>query len=131
MCIAFILLILLVPIENTFNLLGIISTILLLTLLNSFLYRLSYTIYSRFQVNFIPDENRNAIYSLIPTLTTALSIPLFIVMGIVIDSSDIIAGIIIIMVIGLISASCFIILTVLHNNQFKITKKERIGLVHA
>ncbi|MFX0126473.1 MAG: MFS transporter, partial [Candidatus Hodarchaeota archaeon] len=61
-----------IPVQNTFNLVGFILIILIMNCCTGFIYRTGEVLRMRLLVDLVPSENRNAVYSLIPTITCFL-----------------------------------------------------------
>ncbi|MHA2225904.1 MAG: MFS transporter [Candidatus Hodarchaeales archaeon] len=89
---AFITLFFLNPIENSFNFVGFIITILIMNISVSFVFRTADVLRMRFMVDLVPSKNRNSVYSLIPTITSLLSIPILPFVGQIIDQYSLAAG---------------------------------------
>ncbi len=82
-----------IPLENEFNLIGFLSTIIIINITISTIYRTAEILRMRLLVDFVPSENRNSIYSLMPTITALFSVPLLTVAGQIIDSFGLVAGV--------------------------------------
>ncbi|MFW9992248.1 MAG: MFS transporter [Candidatus Odinarchaeota archaeon] len=98
---AYIVLFTLLPVGNTFNLLGILLVLFIMNLTVAFILNLGVILQRRIMIDLIPSENRNAVYSLIPTIVALIGIPILPFAGNLIDSHGLIAGIVI----------CFILYT--------------------
>ena len=92
---SFILLTYYVPITNRLNPLGIIGTFILLAVLVGFLFDLGNTLSQRILLDLVPSENRNAVYSLRPTIVSLLGIPILPVAGVAVDTYGLPMGILI------------------------------------
>lgn len=92
-------LLVLVPLENEFNLIGFLSTIVIINISTSTIYRTAEVLRMRLLVDFVPSENRNSTYSLIPTITALFSIPLLPVAGQIIDSFSLVAGMVVVLTV--------------------------------
>ncbi|MHA2364821.1 MAG: MFS transporter [Candidatus Hodarchaeales archaeon] len=106
------------PANNTFHLVGIIILIIIQNIFNSFLLGLESIIRSRIMLDLVPSENRNAIYSLIPSLYSFFGIVALPIVGLVIAQSGLISGI----AIGFFTASLgFILIFLAHyyNNDIR------------
>ncbi len=101
-------LLILVPIQNEFNLIGFLFTIIIINISISMIYRTAEVLRMRLLVDLVPSENRNAIYSLIPTVTALFSIPLLPVAGQLIESFGLVAGV---GVVFLVYATGFLLIT--------------------
>ncbi|MFX0185584.1 MAG: MFS transporter, partial [Candidatus Hodarchaeota archaeon] len=67
-------LLLFIPVQNTFNLFGFILIILIMNCCIGFIYRIGEVLRMRLLVDLVPSVNRNAVYSLIPTITSLLGV---------------------------------------------------------
>ncbi|MHA2216532.1 MAG: MFS transporter [Candidatus Hodarchaeales archaeon] len=83
---SFILLTHFVPPMNEFNPVGIIGTFLLLAILVGSLFDMSRTLAQRILLDLVPSENRNAIYSLMPSIISSIGIPILPVAGAAVES---------------------------------------------
>jgi MFS family permease len=92
-------LLVLVPLENKFNLIGFLSTIIIINISASTIYRTAEVLRMRLLVDFVPSDNRNSIYSLIPTITALFSVPLLTAAGQIIDSFGLVAGVAVILTV--------------------------------
>ncbi|MFX0114709.1 MAG: MFS transporter [Candidatus Hodarchaeota archaeon] len=88
----FIILLYFVPVNNSFNLLGFVLIIIFQNILISIILGIEGVLRQRFMLDLIPAENRNAVYSLIPTLIALFSIPIMPVAGWLIDAYGLSAG---------------------------------------
>ncbi|MHA2073689.1 MAG: MFS transporter, partial [Candidatus Hodarchaeales archaeon] len=70
----FILLTFLLPINNEFNLIGCLVSVIILSGLIPTLFDLGQILRQRIMIDMIPSETRNAVYSLIPTIISVLGI---------------------------------------------------------
>ncbi len=107
---SFILLTYFVPPMNEFNPVGIIGTFLLLAILVGLLFDMSRTLSQRILLDLVPSENRNAVYSLTPSIVSFIGIPVLPIAGAAVESWGLplgigIAGIICIISLILISYS--------------------------
>jgi MFS family permease len=93
-----------IPIKNDFNPLGLIFTGIILTFANTCLLDVADTLRGRTLLDLVPSENRNAVYSLIPTIVSVFAIPLLPLAGTLIENFDLIAGIIVSLILSLIGA---------------------------
>ena len=103
--IAVIILINLLPGNNTFNLTGIILVFLLMVLVVNFIGPLTLALTQRVLLVNVPSEKRNSIYSLIPTLAMILQVPLLPIVGQVIEISGLTFGLIIILALAIIGST--------------------------
>ncbi len=90
---AFIILLILVPIQNNFNLIGFIFTILIMNGFIGLIYRTAEILRMRLLVDLVRSENRTAVYSLLPTITSLLCTLLLPITGQLIDSFSLVAGV--------------------------------------
>lgn len=100
----FIVLFAIIPIKNSFNLLGLIITAIILTVSNNCLFDVADVLRGRTMLDLVPSENRNAVYSLIPTIVSVFAIPLLPVAGKLIEDSGLRAGIMVSLVLSCIGA---------------------------
>lgn len=92
-------LLVLVPLENEVNLIGFVSTIVIINISVSTIYRTAEVLRMRLLVDFVPSEYRNSIYSLIPTITALFGVPLLPIAGQIIDSFGLAAGVAVVLTI--------------------------------
>ncbi|MFX0093838.1 MAG: MFS transporter [Candidatus Hodarchaeota archaeon] len=123
----FIVLLTLLPATNTINLLGIVITALVLTFANNVLLDVAETLRRRTMLDLVPSENRNAVYSLIPTLISIIAIPLLPIAGMLINDYGFTAGIIVSLVTSLVGAS-FVFLS-LHFKKKSMTAIDKQSLI--
>ncbi|MHA2363924.1 MAG: MFS transporter [Candidatus Hodarchaeales archaeon] len=107
-----------IPPNNSFNLTVFIIIIILQNTLTTTLTSLEQVLRSKFMLDFIPSENRNAAYSLNPTLYALCGFFLLPMSGIIVDQHGLIAGVFLAMIISLFSF-LFISLAHLFNSQPK------------
>ncbi|MHA1966816.1 MAG: MFS transporter [Candidatus Hodarchaeales archaeon] len=93
--IPFIFLLTLLPPIDTFNITGLIITAFLLTIANNVILDVAGTLQGRTMIDLVPSENRNAVYSLIPSLFSLMGIPLLPITGFLIENYGLNVGIII------------------------------------
>ncbi len=105
----FIFLLTIIPPTNSLNLTGLVISALILTFTNNFLLDVGETLRLRTMIDLIPSENRNAVYSLIPSLVSIISIPLLPITGELIARFEINIGVIIPLVISFIGSIFMII----------------------
>ena len=101
-----IILLTLIPIVNSFSLIGFISVLLIQLTLTSSLYYIGETLRQRVMLDLIPSEHRNAIYSLIPTMVALIGFPLIPLTGTMIDLFNLNAGMLIALIINFIGVVC-------------------------
>lgn len=92
----------LVPVTNEFNPLGIIWTFLLMVILVGFLFDIDFILSQRILLDLIPSENRNAVYSLLPSVVSLLGIPILPLTGLAVETYGLPIGIAIAMVVSII-----------------------------
>jgi hypothetical protein len=100
----FILLLTVIPTTNSFNLLGLVLTALILTVSINCLLDIAGILQGRTLLDLIPSENRNSVYSLIPTLVSVIAIPILPIAGILIEDYGMVAGVIVPLFISLVGA---------------------------
>jgi MFS family permease len=83
-----------IPAQNSFNTLGFVALILLLTISVSLIMPFITTINQRIRLDLVPSEHRNSIYSLMPTISGALAVILLPVVGSLVDKVGMISGLI-------------------------------------
>ena len=76
----------------------------------------------RVTIDLVPSENRNAIYSLVPTISGALSIPMIPFAGALIEKYGLIYGVGVVFIISLIGFSMFYVYTVLRKMELLAEK---------
>lgn len=81
-----------VPPVNEFNETGIIVTFILLFVLVGTIFDLSITLTNRIMVDFVPSENRNSVYSLLPTIYSLIGIFVLPFAGILIENDGMASG---------------------------------------
>lgn len=96
-----------VPLEDKLSVSGLVGTILIILVFNSLLVSLVGLIRQKIILDLIPAKNRNAIYSFVPTLVTAISAPMMIAVGWVIEHQSWSAGLLIVGLVGSIAAFMF------------------------
>ncbi|MHA1976205.1 MAG: MFS transporter [Candidatus Hodarchaeales archaeon] len=84
----------LVPPTNEFNLIGLIGTFFLLSTLVGTLFNISTTLSQRILLDLVPSENRNAVYSLMPSIVSLLGIPILPIAGAAVDTYGLHVGLI-------------------------------------
>jgi hypothetical protein len=99
----FILLTTLIPITNELNLVGCISSIVLLNALIPTLFDLGTILRQRVMLDLVPSENRNAVYSLIPTIISIMGIFLLPISGVIIEGYGLPAGIFVAFSVAVVS----------------------------
>jgi MFS family permease len=100
----FILVTTLIPITNELNLAGCIITVILLNALIPTLFDLGTILRQRIMLDLVPSENRNAVYSLIPTIISIMGIFLLPISGVIIESYGLPAGIFVAFSVAVVSA---------------------------
>lgn len=100
----FVVLLSIIPITNSFNFLGLIFTSLILTSSINCLLDVANILRGRMLLDLVPSENRNAVYSLIPTIISVFAIPLLPIAGTLIENFGLRAGIIVSLVLSFIGA---------------------------
>lgn len=92
---AFISLLTIIPAQNTFNLIGFVWTAFIMITIG-FLYKTSEVLRMRLMVDLVPSKNRTAVYSLLPTITSLLSMLLLPMVGNMIDLYGLVAGVVVV-----------------------------------
>jgi len=92
---SFIILLTVLPPEDSLHIAGLVITAILLTVANNVLLDIAGTLQGRTMVELVPSENRNSVYSLIPSLVSILGIPLLPITGSLIKHWGLNVGIII------------------------------------
>ncbi len=110
------------PLENVFSPIGLILTAVLLTFSVNCLFDVAGTLNQRTLVDLVPSENRNAVYSLIPTLISVFGIPFIALAGLLIElfAFDLRAGILVAFSLSLIGSFCVFL-------SFKLKAKNPTG----
>jgi MFS family permease len=85
----------LLPVNDTFNLLGMLTTIFIQNSTIGFLFNTGNILQRRIMLDLVPSENRNSVYSLIPTIIALIGIPVLPFAGSIIDSYGLTAGLVI------------------------------------
>lgn len=101
----FILLLTIIPVTQSFNLLGLVLTALILTVSINCLLDVAGILQGRTLLDLVPSENRNSVYSLIPTLVSIFAIPALPIAGKLIEDHGMVTGVIVPLFISLIGAS--------------------------
>lgn len=96
---AIISLLVLVPLKNEVSLIGFLSTVIIINISVSTIYRIAEVLRMRLLVDLVPSEYRNSIYSLIPTVTSLFGIPLLPISGQIIDNFGLLAGVFVILAV--------------------------------
>lgn len=90
------------PIGNSFNILGFVSIIFLQNGIMNMFMIMEGILRGRIMIDLVPSEFRNAIYSLIPTIYSIISVPVIVITGSLIESYGLIAGILMAQVFALL-----------------------------
>ncbi|MHA2295319.1 MAG: MFS transporter [Candidatus Hodarchaeales archaeon] len=91
----------LVPPSNSFNFIGSIVIILIMVIINSTVFQLAFILRQRITIELVPSENRTAVYSLLPTLSGMIAIPMLSIAGLLIEDNGLSTGILIAFSIGM------------------------------
>lgn len=94
----------LVPVKNELNLIGCIGAIVILNGLIPTIFDLGQILRQRVMIDLVPSENRNAVYSLIPTIVSVLGIFLLPIAGTLIEEFGLPAGILAAFIVALLAA---------------------------
>jgi MFS family permease len=120
----FILMTTLIPITNELNLAGCIITVIWLNALIPTLFDLGQILRQRIMLDLVPSENRNAVYSLIPTIISSMGIFLLPISGVIIESYGITMGIVVAFSVAVVSA----IFITLGMHFYKLDTKSKIKM---
>jgi len=82
-----------VPIKNELNIIGLIVSVIWLNLLIPTVFDLGAILRQRILIDLVPSENRNAVYSLTPTIISVIGIFILPVAGYLVEDWGLIAGI--------------------------------------
>ena len=93
-----------IPPNDTFNAMGFILLIFILTITIGGLGALLVTLRQRILAIKVPSEYRNSIYSLFPTITMLFQIPMLIITGTIIEAGGLLAGLVVILAIGIVGS---------------------------
>ncbi len=93
-----------VPIGNELNLIGIITSVIWLNLLIPTVFDLGAILRQRILIDLVPSENRNAVYSLTPTIISVIGIFILPVAGYLVEDWGLVAGILTAFVVAFIGA---------------------------
>ncbi|MFX0172721.1 MAG: hypothetical protein ACFE9L_12460 [Candidatus Hodarchaeota archaeon] len=102
----FMILLAIIPPADELNLLGAGLTALLLTIGVNCIYDIAETLRGRTMVDLVPSDFRNSGYSLIPTLTSIIGIPILPITGSLIEQSGVNAGILVPLFLSFTGATC-------------------------
>ena len=105
---AFISLLTIIPVQNAFNLTGFVWTAFIMITIG-FLYKTSEVLRMRLMVDLVPSKNRTAVYSLLPTITSLLSMLLLPMVGNMIDIYGLVAGVV---VVGSVFSAGFLLIAI-------------------
>jgi MFS family permease len=111
----------LLPPDPAFNLFKFIGLALSFNILSIF-RNVEEILEGRFWIDFIPDETRNALYSLVSTFVMVFGIPASIVGGFIIESSGILSGMVVVTIIEILAG----ILGVVGLYWLKMEKSEEV-----
>lgn len=89
----FMILLSIIPVQNELNLIGLIISIFWLNLLIPTVFDLGAILRQRILIDLVPSENRNAVYSLTPTIISVLGIFLLPIAGVLVEDFGLVAGI--------------------------------------
>ncbi|MHA2253783.1 MAG: MFS transporter [Candidatus Kariarchaeaceae archaeon] len=93
-----------IPVQNSFNILGFILLILVLTVSVSLIMPFIATLNQRISLDLVPSEHRNSIYSLLPTISGALGVVLLPVVGSLVAKVGMISGLVIALSLSMIGS---------------------------
>jgi MFS family permease len=95
-----------IPLTNQFNLLAIILLLMIIFLSEPFV-QLADILIQRVTIDLVPEEIRNSVYSLVPSLAALLSFPFMAVIGFVLEDISFSIGMVILGCLGFVSSLCF------------------------
>ncbi|MHA2097719.1 MAG: MFS transporter [Candidatus Kariarchaeaceae archaeon] len=90
------------PPKDAFDNVGTTLLILQMAIFIGIFLNVAFILRQRVMMKTIPSEFRNSIYSLLPTMTITMQIPLLIFMGGILENGGLLAGLQILLIIGLI-----------------------------
>jgi MFS family permease len=99
-----IMIIIVFPMENTLNLMPIVLMILIMISIDGIIGEIGVILLQRVQIDLIPSDMRNSIYSLSPSLIAILGVFLLPLIGLIVENYDLLVGLIIIEIISLIGS---------------------------
>jgi MFS family permease len=121
---ALIVLITLLPMNNTFELVGILILLFLMITVDSITGELAVNLLQRVSLDLIPSEIRNSIYSLTPSLVALLGLIFLPLIGSTVDFYGIIYGIFVLETMGLLGTFLFIfVFDYREKNNLNISRK--------
>ncbi|MHA1444382.1 MAG: MFS transporter [Candidatus Hodarchaeales archaeon] len=82
-----------IPIKNELNYIGLIASVIWLNILIPTIFDLGAILRQRILIDLVPSENRNAVYSLTPTIISVIGIFILPVAGFLIEDWGLVAGI--------------------------------------
>ncbi len=106
---SFFILLYFVPPQNELNLIGVVGTFILLATLVGMLFNISTTLLQRITLDLVPSENRNAVYSLLPSIISIFGIPILPIAGELIELFGLYAGL---LLAGVVCTVGFILLAI-------------------
>lgn len=109
----------LIPIENQFNLLGMLGVMVVAISINGTLLAILMILRSRILLDIVPDQFRNSVYSLIPSLVALLGIPIIPIVGVIVELYGLESGIIISLVIAIIASICIFSSFIFKEKRFR------------
>ncbi len=112
------------PINNTFNILGCILVLLMMTFSNNLIGSLFFTLSQRVLSVTVPSEQRNSIYSLLPSIALILQIPLLPIVGNIVQKSGMVIGAGILLVMTFIGSG-FIYLFHYYDNKQEVLNQTK------
>ncbi|MFX0139285.1 MAG: MFS transporter [Candidatus Hodarchaeota archaeon] len=113
-----------IPITNELNLAGCIITVIWLNALIPTLFDLGTILRQRVMLDLVPSENRNAVYSLIPTIISSMGIFLLPISGVIIEGYGLTMGIVVAFLVAVVSA----IFITLGMHFYKLDTKSKIKM---
>ena len=110
------------PVTNSFSSLGSVLLYLIMIVGGTIPPVFLSALMRRVTIDLVPSENRNAIYSLVPTISGALSIPMIPFTGVLIEKYGLIYGVGVVFIISLIGFSMFYVYTILRKMELLAEK---------
>ncbi|MFX0181574.1 MAG: MFS transporter [Candidatus Hodarchaeota archaeon] len=109
------------PPINEFNWLGVICTFILLSVLVGTLFTIGTTLQQRIILDLVPSENRNAVYSLMPTIFAIFGIPVLPFAGTIVENFGLAGGIMTAGIVSLLGSLLISLGLHLRKTSFKLS----------
>ncbi len=110
------------PYDNSFSSLGFVLLYLIMLVGVSIPTVFLGALMQRVTIDLVPSEHRNAVYSLVPSISGALTIPMLPFTGALIEKYGLIYGVGVVLIISLIGFSMFYIYNVIRRREMRATK---------